>query len=142
MKTWKKILIGTLSSAFAGYAGNMLNLLFGLNYMEASALSGASIFPALIGGFFGYSIYYFFNDKIPFLSIFFAIPIGIATYAAIASIIVTPVNNVEVSFATYGRPFMSISSALFGGVVVAVLLGLNLKKDGRKINPKLSDSTV
>ncbi len=35
--------------AFGVYVGNILNILFGLSYMQASALAGASIFPAIVG---------------------------------------------------------------------------------------------
>lgn len=127
MTTGKQICSMTTTSVVSVYAANILNVFFGLNYMQASALAGASICPAVIGGFIGCSIYYKLS-KFPFLSTVIALPIGLSTYAAIASIIVTPINGVEVFFATYGRPFLSIFSALFGGATGGITLGLLLKK--------------
>ena len=97
------------------YTGNILKIFFGLSYMQASTLSGASIFPAIVDGILGLTAYRILF-KFPNFSIVFAIALGIATYAIIGSLLVRPVNGIEATFVSYDKPIKSFSCAFFGGV--------------------------
>ena len=89
--TWWKNLKDTrwyyiiaVACASGVYFGNIINIFYGLIYMQASALAGASIFPAIVGGIVGLTAYRIFF-KFHSFSIVLAIALGTATYAIIGS---------------------------------------------------------
>ena len=101
----------------SAYGGNFsLIILCELSYMQASALAGASIFPAMVGAIVGLAAYRIFL-KFTRFSIVLAIALGLTTYAIIGSFLIQPVNGVEAAFVSYGKPIVSFASAFFGGIV-------------------------
>jgi hypothetical protein len=117
-----------MACAFGVYCGNILNIFSGLTYMQASALAGASIFPAIVGGVVGYSVYYRFILKFPFFAAVSAVALGITTHAIIGSYLVEPVNGNEATLISYGEHLKSFSSGLCGGIVSGILFAFFLKK--------------
>ncbi|MBL0717295.1 MAG: hypothetical protein JJV89_04530 [Desulfosarcina sp.] len=119
----------SIAIAFASgvYGGNIINIFFGFSYMQASALAGASIFPAIVGGIVGLTAYRIFF-KFPSFSIVLAIALGAATYAIIGSFLIQPVNGVEAMLVSYGKPVQTFSCAFFAGIVSGIILAIFNKK--------------
>ena len=132
--TWWKNLKGAqqyyiiaVAFAFGVYVGNILNIFSGLSYMQASALAGASIFPAIVGSIVGVTVCRIFF-KFPNFSIVLAIALGAATHAIIGSFLVQPVNGIEGTLVSYGQPIKSFSGAFFGGTGGGIILAFLIKK--------------
>lgn len=133
--TWWKNLKDTrwyyiiaVACASGVYFGNIINIFYGLIYMQASALAGASIFPAIVGSIVGVTVCRILF-RFPNFSIVLAIALGAATHAIIGSFLVQPVNGIEGTFfVSYGQPIKSFSVAFFGGIVSGIILAFLIKK--------------
>jgi hypothetical protein len=125
--TKKFYIVIALACGFGVYCGNMMEIPYGLTYMQASALAGASIFPAIVAGLVGSSLYRIFR-KFPFIALVLAMGLGAATYATIGSFLVQPVKGNEANFILYGEHLKSFSTGLFGGIGSGILLAFFIKK--------------
>jgi hypothetical protein len=119
-----------MACGFSVYCGNMINIFYGLTYMQASALAGASIFPAIVGAIVGVSVYRTLL-KFPFVAFVLAVGLGVAAHALIGSYLVQPIKGVESSLISYGEHLKSFSLGLFGGIVGGIPLAFVFSKKGK-----------
>ena len=119
----------TINWAIYGFIFNFTFIMMReLDYMRASAMAGATIIPAAIGGFIGSSLYSLLF-KYPFLSVVVSFSMGPAIYAGIASLIVKPINDIHAPLIFYGHPLLSSSSLFISGLLTGIFIaGLNFKK--------------
>ena len=127
LKGTRQYCVIAIAFAFGIYVENIINIFYGLSYMQASALAGASIFPAIVGGIVGLTAYRIFF-KYTIFSIVLGIALGEATYAILGSFLVQPVNGVEATLVSYGKPVKTFFCAFFAGSVSGIILAIFNKK--------------
>jgi hypothetical protein len=98
--------------------------------MQASALAGASIFPAMVGGLLGVSVYRTLL-KFPFVAFVLAVGLGVAAHGIIGSYLVQPIKGVEADLISYGEHLKSFSLGLFSGIIGGIPLAFVFSKKGK-----------